>query len=155
MLLLEVPQNTNELRDHNVFIKAVQEFNKFQSNVTSYLEQIVKDEYLKKYYEWENIVNEKELKKLNKISTNTCFYCYKTNKFIENYYGHQSKQQQGWIMGAEGPNNVSYELSDDGVTFEVINTWRAQEVRFGHIPFHTYESIYEINLLEKSVKRTK
>ena len=152
MKILKIPENTNDLRDQNVFINAVREFNLFQKNIQEYCLKIVEDEYLKDIEDWEKIVSENERDQLSTITTLKCFYNYETNTFVQNYHGHCSLSKGGWTMGAEKNHKTIFELSDDGTKIIVVNKWKSQEARFGHIPFHSASQKYEINLIKKSVK---
>ena len=152
MKILKIPENTNDLRDQNVFINAVREFNLFQKNIQEYCLKIVEDEYLKKKEDWEKIVSENERDQLLTISTRKCFYNYETNTFVQNYHGYYSRISQGWTMGAEKNHKTIFELSEDGMKIIVVNKWESQEARFNHIPFHSVSQKYEIDLIKKSVK---
>lgn len=152
MKILKIPENANDLRDQNIFINAVREFNIFQKNIQEYCKKIVEDEYLKSVEDWEKIVGEKERDQLSTISTRKCFYDYESNLFINNYHGRSSSINQGWSMGSERNKNIQFELSDDGCKIIVVNSWETQEARFAHIPFHSITRRYEIDLIKKSVK---
>lgn len=152
MKLLKIPENANDLKDQNIFINAVREFNIFQKNIQAYCLKIVEDEYLKRVEDWQDIVSEKERDQLLTIRTRKCFYDYESNFFMKNYHGHSSLINGGWSMGAEREHKTKFELSDDGTKIIVVNEWKEQEARFGHIPFHSASQKYEIDLIKKSVK---
>lgn len=151
MKLLKIPENTNDLRDHKVFINAVKELNIFNNNLQTYLKKIIDDEYLKPVEDWANIAKLEDLEKLNSLKRNyeKCFYCYKTNTFIGDY---KSFIKRGWSMGEDYGTSRSFSMSDDGSKIIITDTSSYKESRFSHSPILTSTNIYIINLIEKSVK---
>lgn len=148
MQILEIPETTTELRDLKVFINAVQEFNKFQKNIQSYCAKIIRDEFLKEHDGWEKTLSPEHWAIVKEMDYGDIFYCHKTNKFIKFYKGKSS----GWSMGQTTGATITYSMSDDGIQIFVKASWKYQEARFGHIPWHSASSTYVVDLIEKSVK---
>ena len=63
----------------------------------------------------------------------------------------------GYIKGLTMCDTINHQtkfsLSDDGQIIYVENTWQYKKSRFSHSPVFSDSRIYEINLIEKSIKK--
>lgn len=150
MKTIKIPENIQDLKDYIIFINAAKELNAFNKNVQKYCEKIVKTEFLKKVKDWKEIASEKHLKLLNEYDDyDELFFDYKNNVFLLNWTGYI----KGLTMCDTINHQTKFSLSDDGQIIYVENTWQYKKSRFSHSPVFSDSRIYEINLIEKSIKK--
>lgn len=85
MKLIEIPEDTNELRDYNKFINTIVEVQKFNRNVSSFLKKVLYDEFFKTFKDWMNSASEEERKQLEILDYGPEF---KIENYDENKWEH-------------------------------------------------------------------
>ena len=173
MKLIEIPENTNELRDYNKFINTIVEVRKFNNNVDAFLTQVLKDEFFKTYKEWMDISSEKDQEQLkalynwkneikdykwlskeekeewkwkfeDSMMNDKLFYCYETNTFI--------KVESNYRISSHCFKKCKPTDNGLGMYIYFRNSYKEHAWPTWLPTFHV-EVIYQIDLLTKSVKK--
>jgi len=131
-----------------IFSKAIVAVNAFNKKMSHYGEKIF-EKHLKYANEWYEYLSEADWKKTGldiKRSEGRYVRC-----FIS---GNVSKYdfKSGWSGGASWGLTEKYEFSDNGKILTVINNWKTQSARFGHIPTITRERRFVITLSNGKVE---
>jgi len=125
-----------------IFSKAIVAVNEFNNKMSHYGEKIF-EKHLKDIDDWHQYLSEADWKKTKlrmKEDYGQYVRCFKSGSMTK--YGFK----QGWSMGAATDFKTKFEFSDDGKILTVINTWKTQSARFGHIPWIPRERRFVITL---------
>lgn len=175
MKLIEIPEDTNELRDYNKFINTIVEVQKFNNNVNNFLSQVLKDEFFKTYKEWMDNASEKEQKQLKAL------YNWKEKAKLDDYKWLSKEEKEEWKWEYEDSMmndklfycyetntfikvKSNYRISphdfkkckptDDGLGMYIyFKTSYKEHAWSGWLPTFHVEVIYHIDLMTKSVKQ--
>lgn len=166
MKTINIPENVNDLTSYLEFVQTIIEVNKFNSKIDLFFNKILKQEFLKSVKEWKKIVSEKDFEKIkNLFDENTpekifdetyLFYDYSKNKFI-----HVKSK----LKYPDNPKfNTYYDISNikkinptkNGTGMLIYFNINFKESNFpGWLPTYHLSTIYEIDLLKKSVNFIK
>jgi len=135
-----------------IFSKAIVAVNEFNKKMSHYGKKIFEKHY-KTLKEWNEHLSEKDWKAtgIDMSSQRTREYngfvrCFKTGTMTK--YDFKS----GWSGGASWGLTEKYEFSDNGKILTVVNRWKTQSARFGHIPTITRERRFVITLSNGNVE---
>lgn len=130
-----------------IFTKAIVAVNEFNKKMSHYGKKIF-DKHIKSAKGWNEYLSAADWKKTRiNLDNNYDRYvrCFKSGGMIK--YDFKS----GWSMGASTELKTKYEFSDDGKTLCVINSWKTQSARFGHVPWIPRERRFVITLANGEV----